>query len=123
MLRSKSRAAAAVASLLLLVGTSACGDDDGEGGGATDDPTTIEITFADGDVSPSGERVEVGVDQPIDLEVTADEAGEIHVHSDPEQVLEYPEGETTLKLQIDRPGIVEVESHDLEKIIVQLEVK
>ena len=91
--------------------------------GGADDVKTIEITFADGDVTPSGERVEVGVGQPIDLEVTADEAGEIHVHSEPEQELEYAEGETTLKLQIDRPGIVEVESHDLDKVIVSLEVK
>ena len=123
MLRTKSCAVAAVASLLLLLGTSACGDDDGGGGGATDGPQRIEITFADGDVTPSGERVEVGVDQEIDLEVTADEPGEIHVHSDPEQEFEYQEGETTLKLQIDRPGIVEVESHNLDKVIVQLEVK
>ena len=123
MLRSKSRAVAAVTTLLLVLGTSACGDDDSGGGGGTDEVKTIEITFADGDVSPSGERVEVGVGQPVDLEVTADEPGEIHVHSEPEQSLEYGEGETTLKLQIDRPGIVEVESHDLDKVIVSLEVK
>jgi hypothetical protein len=123
VLRSKPRALAAAAAVVLLaLGASACGDDDG-GGGSTDEVKTIEITFADGDVTPNGDRVEVGVDQPIDLEVTADEPGEIHVHSDPEQELEYDEGETTLKLQIDRPGIVEVESHALDKVIVSLEVK
>lgn len=120
MLRPTSRAAALAAAIALLLGTAACGDD---GGGSTDEVKTIEITFADGDVSPSGERIDVGVDQPIDLEVTADEAGEIHVHSDPEQTLDYDEGETTLKIQIDRPGVVEVESHDLDKVIVQLEVR
>jgi len=122
VLRPKSRAAATAVTLALLIATSACGDGD-SGGGSTDEVRTIEITFADGDVSPSGERVEVGVDQPIDLEITADEPGEIHVHSDPEQELEYDEGESTLKLQIDRPGVVEVESHDLDKVIVSLEVK
>jgi hypothetical protein len=123
VLRPKTRAVAATAALVLTLATSGCGDDDGGGGGSTDEVKTIEITFADGDVTPSGERVEVGVGQKIDLEVTADEPGELHVHSEPEQELEYDEGETTLKLQIDRPGIVEVESHDLDKVIVQLEVK
>ena len=54
--------------------------------------------------------------------VTADEPGEIHVHSTPETSFAYEAGTETFKLQISRPGVVEVESHDLEKIIVQLEV-
>jgi hypothetical protein len=46
------------------------------------------------------------------------------VHSDPEQELEYDAGTTTLTLtNLDRPGVVEVESHTLDKVIVQLEVK
>jgi hypothetical protein len=56
--------------------------------------------------------------------VKADAEGEIHVHSDPEHELEYGAGTTTLAtFTIDKPGIVEVESHALEKTIVQLEVK
>lgn len=118
-----------LATLTVLVSmaglVSACGDDEpADPGTGTDGQTeVIEVTFSDGTVTPNGERVEVGVDQPIDLVVEADEPGEIHVHSDPEQELEYAEGTTTLKLQIDRPGVVEVESHDLEQIIVQLEVR
>ena len=50
--------------------------------------------------------------------------GEIHVHSSPEQELEYDAGTTTLRAEpIDQPGIVDVESHALEKTIVQLEVR
>ena len=64
------------------------------------------------------------VGQPIELVVKADAEGEIHVHSDPEHELEYGAGTTTLPtFTIDKPGIVEVESHALEKTIVQLEVK
>ncbi len=45
------------------------------------------------------------------------------MHSDPEQELEYGEGTTTVTIQgIDQPGTVDVESHDLDKVIVQLEV-
>jgi len=119
---------ATVAGLLataLLTTLTACGSDDDGGSGATsggDDPVRVEITFADGEVDPVGERVEAGAGQPIDLVVTADEPGSLHVHSDPEQELDYPAGEETFKLQIDRPGVVEVESHDLGVVIVQLEV-
>ena len=110
-----------------LVGTmfSACGTDGegADGGDGTDEPVVVEITFEDGEVTPNGERVEVGAGQPIDLEVTADEPGEIHIHSDPEQEIAYDEGTETIALQIDRPGVVAVESHDLDQVIVQLEVK
>jgi hypothetical protein len=82
----------------------------------------IDITFQGDSVEPNGDRVEVKAGAPIELRVTADQPGEIHVHSNPEQTLEYAAGTTTLELTIDQPGIVEVESHDLDKIIVQLEV-
>ena len=56
--------------------------------------------------------------------MTADEPGEIHIHSDPEHEFEYDEGTETLdQFEIDRPGIVVVESHNLDQVIVQLEVK
>lgn len=112
--------------LTVLVGAalSACTTEDNDGGdGGSDDPVVVKITFADGEVEPNGERIEVEAGQPIDLEVTADEPGEIHIHSDPEQELAYEEGTETFPIQIDRPGVVAVESHDLEQVIVQLEVK
>ena len=120
-----------LAALVMVLGLAltACGSDDsdasGSSGSGTDEPVTVDVTFADGTVTPSGDRVEVGVGQTVELVVTADEPGEIHVHSDPEQELEYAgDGETTtLELAIDRPGIVEVESHDLDQLIVSLQVQ
>jgi hypothetical protein len=112
-----------LATMAVLVSTlasvAACGDDEPSGSSETE---TIEITFKGDTVSPNAERVEVGVDQPVDLVVTADAPGEIHVHSEPEQEFEYDEGETTIELVIDKPGVVEVESHELDVVIVQLEV-
>jgi hypothetical protein len=89
---------------------------------AEDAAQVIEITFEGDSVTPNGDRVEVKAGEPIELRVTADAPGEIHVHSNPEQELAYSVGSSTLDLTIDQPGIVEVESHELEKIIVQLEV-
>jgi hypothetical protein len=93
-----------------------------KGTGTSSGPKTIDVTINGGSVSPNGDRIKVGVGQQIILRIDADKAGEIHVHSTPEQHIEYPAGKSTEKLAIDQPGIVDVESHALDKTIVQLEV-
>jgi hypothetical protein len=90
----------------------------------TPDVQQIEVTIVGDTVAPNGERVEVPVGEPVEFIVESDQPGEIHVHSTPEQTFEYQKGVTTLTLKpIDRPGVVDVESHTLEKTIVQLEVR
>jgi plastocyanin len=109
-----------ICALPLLAG---CGDDDTGNPAATGgDADTIEITFSDGSVTPNGERVEVDAGQTIELVVKADEPGRLHVHSTPEQSLEYGAGTTTMELTLDQPGVVDVESHDPKVVVVQLEV-
>lgn len=116
--------AAAALMVCTLAGLSACGDD-GEGGskGSDADPKIVKVRFSDGKVTPSGDRVDVEVGQEVQFIVAADEAGEIHIHSDPEQELVYEEGERQFSVEFDKPGVVEVESHELEQVIVQLEVR
>lgn len=131
--------------VVLLCSLSACGDD----GSATDEssstapsstptaggssPTgsstpedtslTIDVT-RDGDAfTPNGERVDAETGQPITLAITADEPGELHVHSVPEQEIAYAAGTSEHEITIDRPGVVEVESHDPDLIVLQLEVR
>lgn len=119
------RTASAVAGLVLALGTlTACGDEEKAPSGSDQDPQVIDVTFEGDTVDPSGERVKVGLDQPVQLVVTADAPGEIHVHTKPDdQEFEYDEGTTTLEFTVDKPGLVEVESHNLEQVIVQLEVE
>lgn len=144
------RSLATVATLSCLLLLAACGQDDSSGasdpaGGSTPSASgqaspkasgkasgkasadasaqQIEITFRGDSVTPNGERVEVAAGEPVELVVTADAPGEIHVHSSPEQQLSYDAGTSTHELTIDQPGVVDVESHDLEKTIVQLEVR
>jgi len=127
--------AASIGTLVLLTAVSACSDASGAStaggasgssasGSAAADPVTIDVTFDGDSVEPNGERIQVEVGQEVDLVVTSDEPGEIHVHSSPEQELEYEGGDTpkTFELSFDRPGIVEVESHSLDQQIVSLEV-
>ena len=45
------------------------------------------------------------------------------MHSSPEQEIEYSAGTTDKTLTLDQPGVVEVESHSLDKLILQLEVR
>lgn len=104
-----------------LILAAGCGG--GEASTGTPGTKTINITFTGDSVTPNGERVEVEKGQPIELVIRADAPGEIHVHSTPEQEFTYRAGTTTLPLTIDAPGIIDVESHTLEKTIVQLEVR
>ncbi|HSU02291.1 MAG TPA: hypothetical protein VLK03_07040 [Nocardioides sp.] len=122
--------------LVLALGLAACGD-----GGDTDPPaggsssaagsatteddgsTSVTVTREGDSFTPNGERVELGVDETLVLTVTADEGGELHVHSTPEQEIAYDEGTSEHEITIDRPGVVEVESHDPDVIVLQLEVR
>jgi hypothetical protein len=100
----------------------ACSDSSGGSGGSTGSSTTVDITIKNGKVTPNGERIKIGVGTPVTLKIDADQAGEIHVHSTPEQHIDFPKGTSTKKLTIDKPGIVDVEDHALDQVIVQLEV-
>ncbi len=131
MRRTLAVLAALLSALTLATG---CGDDaSGGGNGATSasdasadpaaEPKVIAVTIEGNFVTPNGERIEVATGQDVQLDVTADAPGEIHVHSTPEQELEYDEGTSTLTIKgMQRPGTVDVEVHELEKILVQLEV-
>jgi hypothetical protein len=54
--------------------------------------------------------------------VDSDRAGELHVHSSPEQVLAFPAGRSTQDLVIDAPGSVQVEDHESEVVVAIIEV-
>ena len=82
----------------------------------------MDITIKNGKVSPNGDRVKAELGKPITLEIDADTAGELHVHATPEQEIAFGEGQSTKQLTIDKPGIVDVEDHELEQVIVQLQV-
>lgn len=84
--------------------------------------TVITITREDDEFSPNGERVEVPLGEEITFAIDADEAGELHVHSTPEKDIAYEEGLSSHRLTFKQPGVVEVESHDPDAVVVQLQV-
>jgi hypothetical protein len=102
----------------------ACGGDEDPAVEEELQPKIIQVTIKDGTVDPNGDRVEVAVDQPIELQIDSDAEGEMHVHSDPEQELSYGVGQSKLEVDaVTTPGVVEIEDHTLDKVVVQLQVQ
>lgn len=85
--------------------------------------TVIEVTLADGKVTPAGDRVEAVAGEPITFRIDADVAGELHVHSAAGDEIAFQAGTSEHQVVIDQPGVVEVELHDPPLIVVQLEVR
>ena len=141
------RAGVALVTLSLAVGLGACGDDS-DGGAASQtstsdsspsepsqpsrsepptsdaaEPVVIDVTIADGTVTPAGETVEAEVGQEIEVHVASDAADELHVHSSPEHEFEIEPGRHQLfTFSIDQPGQVEIETHETETVVAELVV-
>jgi hypothetical protein len=90
---------------------------------AAEDGTRVEIVREGDTITPNGERVEISAGEPITLVITSDTAGELHVHTTPEQDIAYGSGTSEHELTIERPGVVEVESHDPDLVVLQLEAR
>ena len=143
MPRRRSRAATAATAaiavaVLALSGCASADDSQPEDsatatstGSSSSDPSSdsspsgvvVDVTFKGDSVTPNGERIDAKVGEPITLNIDADAAGELHVHSTPEQEIAYDAGTSTHQVTIDQPGIVDIESHNLEKVVVQVEVR
>jgi hypothetical protein len=120
-----ARACAAVVAAILALALAGCGSDSGGSGTKKDsrETKTVDITFKGSTVTPEGLSVKVKAGAPLKLHITADQPGEIHVHSSPEQHIEYEAGTTDKTLTLDQPGVVDVESHTLDKLILQVQVR
>ena len=90
------------------------------------DSVTIDITIADGQVTPNGKKIDVAVGKTIVLNVISDEHDEVHAHTDDADgyELEAPAGKKVSgRFSVNVPGSYEVESHHLEKVIVILNAR
>jgi hypothetical protein len=109
---------------LVLAG---CGGDDSSSKATTKKDTgggiVIDVTFKDGKVTPQGASIKVKAGKPIKLHIVADKPGELHVHSSPEHEFEYKAGTTDETFTIKQPGVIEMESHTLDKLVAELVVR
>lgn len=83
---------------------------------------SLEVSVKGEEVSPNAAELSVKTGEPIAMTITANRAGELHVHSKPEQYVEFEAGTTTKKLVITTPGTVEIEEHDTEAVVAVVEV-
>ena len=96
---------------------------DAPGDVETDDGAVeIEVEIEHGRVTPSGERVDVKIGEPIRFVVDSDAADELHVHSTPARTFRVKPGDDDkqFELTLNQPGVVEVELHELGDVVVSL---
>lgn len=84
---------------------------------------TIEVRIEGDKVAPNAEELSIAVNETLVWNITSDRAGELHVHSKPEQFVEFGEGTTRAEITIETPGSVEVEDHETSAVVAILEVR
>ncbi|CAG6997264.1 hypothetical protein PICSAR14_03114 [Mycobacterium avium subsp. paratuberculosis] len=75
-------------------------------------PLVIDVTIAQGQVTPTNATLQAKVHQQITLHVTSDATDELHVHSTPDH-----------KFAVDVPGNVAVELHHLDRTIATIQIQ
>jgi hypothetical protein len=86
--------------------------------------TIIDITIANGAVTPTNAEAQAVAGQPIVLQVASDAVDSLHVHSVPEHVFDIAAGPGhRFEFTVDIPGRVAVELHDLHVTVVIIEVR
>ena len=146
MLMSSFRGDAAAGALLsLCLALSACSGSAATPGGATPagsasgttspsaasssssnaNAVIIDITIANRQVTPSGQKLNLSRGQTVIMHVTSDMDDEIHAHTGGDGYeLEVTAGKpATGSFVVSDPGSFEIESHHLEKIIAILNVR
>lgn len=83
----------------------------------------VAITIEGDSATPIAEQVELKVGEKLTLSVTADRAGELHIHSTPEQMLEFAAGTNDYQVSFDKPGTVDIEEHDTAVLLVRALVR
>lgn len=128
----KTRVTAVLSAIVLLLagcgGEDASPSDSGSSPGASASATNtsaevIDVTIKGDEVTPVAEKVNVGLGQPVKLKVTSDRAAELHVHSDPEHEFEVKPGKHTYAFTLDTPGVVDVEEHESDSLVLRIVVE
>lgn len=88
------------------------------------DRLTIDITIEGGNVTPTNAQVQGKVNEPIVLRVNSDAADELHVHSVPEHTFKVaPKPGQQFQFTVDVPGNVDIELHELNRVVATVQVQ
>jgi plastocyanin len=111
--------AALVLSLLALTG---CASGSGSGGsaGGTD---VIKVSVSNGKVHPADHREDVSVGDTVKLTVSSDRDDIVHVHGVNIEKPVAAGGSVTITFRVKDPGIYEVETHESDLTLLQIEAR
>ncbi len=84
----------------------------------------IDVTIKGGQVTPTNEQVQAGLDEQIIIRVNSDVTDELHVHSSPEHTFDVGIGPAqSFQFTVGVPGRVDVELHQLHTTIATIQVQ
>jgi hypothetical protein len=97
------------------------------GGSQTQSPAAapvVNVTIANGQVTPTNATLQAKVKQQITFHITSDAPDELHVHSTPDHKFPIAAAPNqTFQFSVDVPGNVEVELHHLDRTIATIQVQ
>ena len=127
LLRTLTAGAAAAALTVAAAGcspSSGSSDHNASASGSSASQTKkVAVTVMGNDVTPSAKPMTISVGQPVELDVTADRAGQLHVHSSPEHEFSFQPGTSTFRFTLNQPGTVIVEEHESGDLVLKILVK
>lgn len=85
-------------------------------------PVRIDVAQTDGIVTPPPSRVEVPLGSTVVLRVGSDVDDQVHVHGYELEQDVAAGGTTTFEFTADQSGLFEVETHETELLLLQLQV-
>ncbi len=87
-------------------------------------PLVVDVTIANGQVTPTNTTLQAKVHQQITLHVTSDATDELHVHSTPDHKFPVAAAPNqTFEFTVAVPGNVAVELHHLDRTIATIQVQ
>ena len=87
------------------------------------DAVTVDLTVRGDSVEPGPSVVKVERGKPVVFRIDSDRPGGLHVHSSPEQTPTFKKGKSTITITLKMPGVVEVEEHEADVLVAQLQVR
>jgi len=83
---------------------------------------TINVTVANGKVTPSGATIKVKAGQTVLVTAVSDAADEVHVHGYDKELPLTPGKPASVKFTANMKGTFEVETHESNKLVAKLVV-